>query len=142
MSQHPNVILKCKIKADGTTRKLLRNILKQNREEVSDSNLPLMLDKRGKVIINRREEKMRQSRDEEQLAIGSRVYHTLVMEDDYDESWQISGEEGDLIIFDLLTYGYGEEISWVQLQSIVQELDQWARDHSLDFTLSVTANYW
>lgn len=142
MSQHPNVIVKCTVKPDGATRKLLRDLLARNREEIPDDNLPFMFDIHGEVIINRRKEKIRQIRDEDQLAIGSLIYHTLVMEDDYNESWQISGQEGDLIIFNLVTYGYGEEIDWDKLQIIVSEIDQWAGKNSLVYRLSVTANYW
>ena len=142
MSTHPNVILKCTVKPEGTTRKLLRDLLAQNREEIPDTNLPFMLDSKGQTIINRNGYPVRISRDG--LTIGSHSYHTLVMESDYDEGWQISGEEGDLIIFGLVTYGYGEEISWEDLAKRVGDIQSWALQPQRNLTvkISVTANYW
>lgn len=52
MSAHPNVILKCTINAQGTTRGLLRKLLKQNCEEVADDALPFQVDKAGKILSN------------------------------------------------------------------------------------------
>lgn len=142
MGAHPNVILKCTIKADGTTRKLLRGLLAQNREEIPDSNLPLWFNSKGEVIKNRDNKEMHISRGEDELCIGQFSYNTLVMEEEYDESWQISGEEGDLIIFDLVTYGYGEEITLKDLQERIDALETWAIQHSLSYKISISANYW
>jgi len=143
MGTHPNVILKCTIKANGTTRQLLRDLLEQNRIEIPDSDLPLFRDNWGKVVKNGiTGEDLRESRDDDEICIGDASYNTLVMEDDYDDGWQISGEEGDLIIFDLVTYGYGEEISWKDLQSKVDSLETWAIQHSLNYRISISANYW
>lgn len=98
-------------------------MLARNRIEVPDSDLPLFINGKGEVVKNGLTgEDLRRTRDEDQLAIGERVYHTLVMEDNYDEGWQISGSEGDLIIFDLVTYGYGKDIKWGDLQDRVNSL--------------------
>src|SRR5688572_1413832 len=103
MSSHPNVILKCTIKAEGTTRKLLRDLLVQNWEEVPDSKLPLLRNSKGILLKHSKtNEDLRQSRDDDELAIGEYCYNTLVMEDTYDEDMQISGKEGDLIVYDLV----------------------------------------
>lgn len=144
MSTHPNVILKCTVKAEGTTRKLLRKLLSQNREEIPDSNLPPMLNTKGEKVTNRFGGYILESRSEDQLIIGNHAYYTIVMEEGYDESWQISGEEGDLIIFDLVTYGYGEDISWDDLNKRVEDIKSWAYQPSrnLEYTISVSANYW
>lgn len=145
MSTHPNVILKLTIKTEGTTRKLLRELLSQNREEITDNNLPLMLDRSGKPIAHAKtKENLHISRGDDQICIGNFSYDTLVMEEEYDESWQIGGKEGDLIIFDLVTYGYGEEISWKDLQKRVDDLELWAVQpcRNLTYYISVSANYW
>lgn len=143
MGAHPNVILKCTVKADGTTRKLLRDLLAQNRHEIPDSSLPLFLDSKGEVVKNAITGKdLRHSRDDDELCIGDYCYDTLVMESEYDESWQISGEEGDLIIFDLVTYGYGQEITLRDLQQRIDSLETWAIQHSLSYKISISANYW
>lgn len=79
MGAHPNVILKCTVKAEGTTRKLLGDLLAQNREEIPDSSLPLMINSKGEVIKNRDNKEMHISRDEDELCIGQFSYDTLVM---------------------------------------------------------------
>lgn len=143
MSAHPNVILKCTIKADGTTRKLLRDLLAQNREEIPDSNLPLFFNNAGDVVKNSiTGEDLHISRNDDQLSIGNYCYDTIVMEEEYNESWQISGKKGDLIIFDLVTYGYGEEITLKNLYSRINDLETWALQHSLTYKISISANYW
>jgi hypothetical protein len=102
-----------------------------------------MLDKYGEKIMHSNTElPIRIRRDEQELCIGEFCYQTLVMETDYDEGVQISGEEGDLIIYDLVTYGYGEEISWEDLQSRVDSLEVWSIQHNLEYRISVSANYW
>lgn len=142
MSTHPNVILKCSIKAEGTTRKLLRDLLTQNRVDTSDNQLPLMTDCKGKVMISRDGTEMRQLRTDSEIAIGDFVYDTLIMESEYDEGMQISGQEGDLIIYDFVTYGYGEDVSWRELSLRVKQLTEWADSQSLEYEISVSANYW
>jgi len=64
------------------------------------------------------------------------------MESDYDDGNQIAGEEGDLVVFSLVTYGYGEEIAWSELRRMSEELSAWASEHGLDHAISVSANYW
>lgn len=104
-------------------------LIAQNREERPDKSLPF---------------EIRISRDDDEITIGQFNYNILVMEDSYDSSWQISGEEGDLIIFDLVTYGYGEEISWSDLQKRVDDIKLWAMQPSrnLEVQISISANYW
>ena len=142
MSSHPNVILKLTIKPDGTTRKLLCELLAKNREEIPDEKLPLWKNTKGEYIENRDGEKARIVRDDGELCIGEFIYHALVMESDYDDSWQISGEEGDLVIFDLVTYGYGREISWQELEKRKNDLEAWVEKNGLTFSISVSANHW
>lgn len=143
MSTHPNVILKLTIKPAGTTRKLARDILAQNRIEIPDDQLPIMIDNSGKTVTRMDGTPIHQIRDEDGVAIGSRVYRVLVMEGDYDDGYQIAAEEGDLVIFDFMTYGYGESIEFSGLVTAESELRAWSTARGLEFqTSSVTANYW
>ena len=32
-----------------------------------------------------------------------------------EENWQVSAPEGSIVLLDLVTYGYGEQISWDEL---------------------------
>lgn len=117
MSTHPNVILMVVLKPDGLSRKTMREILVEAQVGVDYD-----------------------------IKIGSTEYHHIVMESDYEEGYQISGEEGDLIFFDMVTYGYGEAIIWEKLEQQKQDLEQWAieicKRHHCNYTISITANYW
>jgi hypothetical protein len=83
---------------------------------------------------------------EDDIAIGDTEYHCKVMEDDYDDSYQISANEGDIIVFDLVTYGYGESITFDELTKKKDELEAWAKitckKHNCSYGISVSANYW
>lgn len=117
MSTHPNVILMLAITPDDLTRKTLRAIQKDYSIE-----------------------------DDDDIKIGSNEYHMKVMEEDYDEGSQIKAKEGDIVLYDLVTYGYGEVISWEDLDKLKCELDEWAKQASLKYNFSykvfVSANYW
>lgn len=84
--------------------------------------------------------------DAADIKIGSHDYHRVVMESDYNDDWQLTAKEGDLLFFDLVTYGYGEVISWENLAAQAYELEQWAKEisvkHHCSYAIEVTANYW
>jgi hypothetical protein len=117
MSEHPNVLLIARLTPDGLARKTMRDIL-------TESNVD----------------------DEDDIEIGGVKYHHRVMEDDYYESYQISGKEGDLIFFDLVTYGYGEYITWEKLEAQKNVLEAWAKQtcekHNCSYKIVVSANMW
>ena len=118
MSTHPNVILLLSLTPDSLARKTYRDITKEAGCTESDG----------------------------QIQIGTEKYHIKVMESAYDDSWQIGASEGDIIVFDLVTYGYGEQVAWDKLVAQKQELEIWASGicerHHCTFKISVTANYW
>ena len=122
MSTHPNVILFVALSPDGLTRKTLKDIL-------SDSNLSIKED--GEIP---------------DIKIGNEAYHVNVMEESYNESDQISAKEGDIVLHDLVTYGYGEKIEWDKLVERKTSLEEWAKVISIKFNCSykiyVSANYW
>ena len=119
MSTHPNVILMAVLKPDGLSRKTMRDILAES-------------------------EKKYKSRDE--VKIGDSAYNPIVMESDYDEDYQISADVGDLVFFDMVTYGYGETVKWDDLEKRKSELELWAKkaskQHHCGYNIFVTANYW
>jgi hypothetical protein len=121
MSTHPNVILLCTLTPDDLARKTYRAILEAHG--VTD---------KGEGCND--------------IVIGSKEYRHKVMETEYDDSWQIGAEEGDIIVFDLVTYGYGEQIAWNKLEDQKAELEKWAIDicdrFKCTFKIAVTANYW
>ena len=117
MSTHPNAILLLVLTPDGLSRKTHRAIL----EEMGDPG-------------------------DENFKIEGEMYHCIVMEDDYDETYQIMAKEGDICVFDLITYGYGERIDWDKLVGQHAILKNWAEDvckrHNCTAKYYVTANYW
>jgi len=80
------------------------------------------------------------------IEIGDTKYNAIIMESDYDERFQISAREGDLIFFDMITYGYGDRIAWDRLTSLHGKLQRWALEtcqtHHCSYKIFVTANYW
>jgi hypothetical protein len=118
MSTHPNVILMAKLTPENTSRKTMREILAVHG--ITDP--------------------------ERDVRIGDEDYHHVVMESDYDDGYQIGAKEGDLVFFDLVTYGYGETITWETLQSQKDQLEAWAKDigerFKCSYEICVSANYW
>ena len=117
MSTHPNVILLLTLTPAGLSRQTMRAIL-------ADAGVA----------------------DDDDIKIEGKDYHHKVMERDYDDDWQISSKEGDLLIFDLVTYGYGEQIAWGNLSAQKEQLEAWAKiacaKYRCTYAISVTANYW
>jgi len=121
MSTHPNVILLCTLTPEGLSRATMRAILAN--AGIAD-----------------------EGEDTDEIPIGYEKYHHVVMEEDYNDDWQLTSKEGDLLIFDFVTCGYGEQISWEQLAKQKDELEAWAKEVCLlqkcSYKISVTANYW
>lgn len=117
MSTHPNVILALALKPDDGTRKTHRAIMEEAGVALDD-----------------------------QIKIEGADYHVTVMESDYDDGYQISADEGDIVLFDMVTYGYGETIEWSKLEQQKASLDAWAKGvcerHKCSAKVFMTANYW
>ena len=62
------------------------------------------------------------------------------------QGYQISASEGDIVVFDMVTYGYGDKILFDELVRRKDALEQWAKNVCKEFKCSykffVTANYW
>lgn len=122
MSTHPNAILLLTLTPANTTRKTYRAILDKECPPPSYDG------------------------DKPDLKIGDAQYHHTVMEGDYEDDYQIAAKEGDIIFFDMITYGYGETIAWGNLEKQKRELEEWAtrvcREHDCEAKFFITANYW
>lgn len=118
MSTHPNVILMAVLTPDDLSRKTMREILEENGVKDED----------GEIKID---------------GVG---YHPSVMESEYDEGWQISAKEGELVFHDLITYGYGDVVTWTKLEARKVALEAWAKataeKHHCKYRIDVAANYW
>lgn len=120
MSTHPNTILLLTLTPAGLARKTMRDIRAEQGLEDDDNDSDIKIDGVG--------------------------YHTKVMESDYDDGYQLTSKEGDLLFLDFVTYGYGEQIEWSKLASQKESLEAWAKGicerHNCSYRISVTANRW
>lgn len=119
MSSHPNAILLAVLIPDDLSNKTHRAI-------IADAGL---------------------EHDDDRIVIGDIDYNHKVMESDYNEMYQITAPMGSIIIFSLVTYGYGEVIEWDTLQKHKEALAEWCKvtceKHKCgSFKIYVTANYW
>lgn len=129
MGAHPNVLLIAVIKPDETSRKTMRAILGEAGDAENDGVICLpggtASDSKKTGEVN--------------------LYH-LVMEGSYDDGWQIEAKEGDLIFFEMVTYGYGEFLTWADLERRKTILDEWCRGicerHKCAYEIRVSANHW
>ncbi|HEY4087154.1 MAG TPA: hypothetical protein VGM43_14510 [Bryobacteraceae bacterium] len=118
MSTHPNVILLLELVPDDLSNRARRAIMADCGVSDADTD----------------------------LKIGGTDYHHRVMESDYDEDMQLSAREGSIVIYDLVTYGYGERIAWDVLTAQKAALEEWAKQvcekHHCTSSIWITANYW
>lgn len=118
VSTHPNVILMAIFTPDDLPMKTHRAIM--NECGLKDSD--------------------------DQIKIGDKSLSHFVMEDSYNEDNQISAPESSIVVFDLVTYGYGESLTWDDLATQKQALEDWARGicerHKCSVIFKVGANYW
>jgi hypothetical protein len=84
--------------------------------------------------------------DDDEIEIGDDSYNHKVMEDDYDENSQLSAPEGSIIVWNMVTYGYGEVIKWSKLELQKNELEEWAKEickmFNCSYEIYISANYW
>jgi hypothetical protein len=118
MSSHPNAILLLVLKPDDLARKTHRAIMAEAHAEPDAGN----------------------------IKIGSNSYYVKVMESNYDDDFQITADEGDIIVLDMVTYGYGERVEWDKLEAQKRTLSDWATGicerHKCSPKIYMTANHW
>jgi len=84
--------------------------------------------------------------EDPEIKIGGTGFRIKVMEDGYDESYQIQAKEGDIALWDMITYGYGEVMEWENVEALKLALDAWAKPIceklKCSYRIYITANYW
>ena len=124
MSAHPNVVLLLLLTPEDLTRRTMKKIVEMYDGQVHED----------------------EDETSREIKIAGENYYIEPMEGNYLESWQISGKEGDIAVFDLVTYGYGESIVWEKLEKQKQELEKWAKavceQFHCNYQIFITANYW
>lgn len=120
MSTHPNVILMAHLTPDDLARATYRAI--RNEAGIPEDEVC------------------------PEISISGTDYYVKVMEEDYDEDNQISAKEGDIVLYHLVTYGFGEAIEWEKLAKLKDDLQAWCRaaceKHHCTFKILIGANYW
>lgn len=80
-----------------------------------------------------------------EVVISGRSYTATVFdEEEYDDGYQIEGKEGQIVLHEYLTYGYGETVEFSEVVRLVNNLRAWADDRSMifDHSVRIGANYW
>jgi hypothetical protein len=118
MSTHPNAILMAVLTPDDLPMKTKRNISEFCGVE-SEYDL---------------------------LKICNKEYNIQVMENDYEKSNQIKAEESNIVVFNYITYGYGDKIIWEDVEQQKKELEEWAKliceKFHCSYKIYISANYW
>jgi len=119
VSTHPNVMLQLVLTVDDGSRKTERGLL----SEFSGIGAY-----------------------EDCIAVAGDHYSVTVMESDYEDGYQISADEGQIVMHMYVTYGYGETISAEKLLRKIEALREWAESaknsHKFSYEIRVGANYW
>jgi len=120
MSTHPNVLLVLQLLPDDLPMKTYRAILKDNGVDNPEYDLIRIED-------------------------DGYGYKHQVMENDYDEEMQLAAAPGSIVVYDMVTYGYGETIAWSDLEKRKNALEKWAiltcQKHQCgEYKIFVTAN--
>ena len=139
MSTHPNAMLILRLEPDDVPRKTLREMLDEHRKGFDR-------DSDGLIRVNEHGSNYPRLLDDNVFCIGNIVYRSKLM-DGYDESDQIDGEEGQIVLFDLMTYGYGESIAFDEVKRRAEALNAWAVEncpkHKISkWSVEVSANFW
>lgn len=121
MGPRPNAMLILKLTPDDLPRKTFVAICKESGFDPKNS-------------------------DNHKIKIGDLNYRIMVAKDCYDDEWQMSANEGQIILHDFLTYGYGEDIAWSEVARRASALEEWAKKacerHSCTYRIYISANYW
>lgn len=120
MSTHPNVMLMAHLSPQDLPRKTMLAILADAGSDPEDAR----------------------------VKIGEDEYHVVLFDDEYDGDWQITASPGQIVLMDMVTYGYGKRIEWDKLRSKHGHLAAWIEANAERYHLapmariSVGANYW
>ena len=86
------------------------------------------------------------STDDDYIKIAGEDWHIKPMEGDYDENFQIKAKEGDIIVFNMFTYGYGDFATWKSVSAMHDSLVDWCEEckgtYNFSYEIRMSANYW
>jgi hypothetical protein len=131
MSTHPNALLVAKLSPNDLPRKTYKALKVECGVDPEDDYLSV------RIPTGVESDKSWEREDS---------YHTFLAEDSYNQGNQISAAEGSIVLWDPVTYGYGETIAWDKLVAQQQRLDEWCKRTreklNCTYKIFVTANYW
>ena len=131
MSTHPNALLIALLSPDDLPRKAYKALKIEMGQDSEDDELEVRIPT-GSDSPNRWE------REDS--------YHAFLAEDDYDQDRQISATVGSIVLWDPVTYGYGERVEWDKLVAQQSRLEEWCKriceKLKCTYKIYVSANYW
>lgn len=131
MSTHPNALLIAELSPNDLPRKTYKALKVECGKDPEDDDLEVY------VPTGVESEEKWKTRDE---------YHTFLAEDDYNAGYQIAAAVGSIVLWNAVTYGYGERVEWDKLEGQKQRLDGWCKAMceklNCTYKIYVTANYW
>lgn len=115
MNTNSNVVLLLALTPDDLVRKTYRKIL----EQMNDGH-------------------------EDFITISGNDYYHIVMETEYEPTFRVAANVGDIVLFDMVTTGSGDLIAWEQLEKQKNSLEEWAKvvceRFSCSYKIFITAN--
>lgn len=131
MSTHPNALLIAELSPDELPRKAYKALKVECGEDAEGDDLEVKIST-GVESPNRWE--------------TYDGYHTFLADSSYNEDSQISAAEGSIVLWDPVTYGYGERVEWAKLAAQAQRLEEWCKRIGeklrCTYKIYVSANYW
>jgi hypothetical protein len=131
VSTHPNALLIAELSPNDLPRKTYKALKVELGKDPEDDDLDVDIPT-GVDSPNRWE------------LVDS--YHTFLAQDGYEEDKQITAAPGSIVLWDPVTYGYGERIEWDKLAAQKDRLDDWCKGicEKLQCThkIYISANYW
>lgn len=131
MSTHPNALLIAELSPNDLPRKTYRALKVELGKDPDDDDLDVY------IPTGVESEKRWEMQDD---------YHTFLAEDGYNKSNQIMAVAGSIVLWDAVTYGYGERVEWDKLDAQKRRLDEWCarmcEKLQCTYKIYVTANYW
>ena len=141
MGAHPNAMIMAVLTLDQGMRKTERLIF----EHCEDRKIECSLEGGTIKILNGKRGNPNPPEWPEGYPLTD-DWSVQVMESDYEEGYQISAKEGQIVIHGYLTYEYGETVKWVELEAqkkqLMDLLDPMTKDLEFTYEIVIGANYW